>query len=486
MATSSTTAIKPSTLRIRAYQVGFGDCILLTFYYPKQRKEADRQRHILIDFGSTAMPEGTPPGQMERVAADIKEQCGDKLHIVVATHRHKDHISGFATRESGDGPGDVIASLMPDVVIQPWTEDPAAKDPKLPATKGTAKGKKQVAAIPEVDVQRKSLSTLHVESLGDMNKISEAMLVEVKHLSDSDKFKQTLGLSAADQIEFLADDNSLPNRSAVANLARMGKAHKGAKSHYVNHGYPLNFSKLLPGIKVHVLGPPTLEQHAAIVKERATDKEEFWMLQAASRHFLGLQAATGDLVREFAANESGAHRLFPHAKAYVNFYPSHDRWFIRQLRDMRGAQMLSLVRILDKAMNNTSVILLFEVGGRKLLFPGDAQIENWEYALKRDGEGDLALLKGVDVYKVGHHGSRNATPKTLWENFERKSPKGEARRLKTIVSTMPGKHGKKKNNSEVPRDTLVKAFTELSDYHTTEDAAKSGKLYEDIEITFPR
>lgn len=484
MASSSTTPIKPSSLRIRAYQVGFGDCVLLTFYYPKQRKEADRQRHILVDFGSTGLPEDTPKDQMDRVAADIKEQCGDKLHIVVATHRHKDHISGFATRESGDGPGDVIASLMPDVIIQPWTEEPGADDPELPASKSTKKGKKQLAAIPEAGEPRKSLNALHVQSLDDMNKISEAMLAEVQHLSDLNKFTQALGVSAADEIEFLANDNGLPNRSAVENLARMAKAHKGAKCHYVNHGYPLNLSKLLPGIKVHVLGPPTLEQHAEIVKERATDKEEFWMLQAAARNFLGLQAATGNVIREFT---SGKNSLFPRAKAYRNFYPSHDRWFIRQLRAMRGAQMLSLVRILDKAMNNTSVILLFEVGGRKLLFPGDAQIENWEYALKRDGEGDLALLKGVDVYKVGHHGSRNATPKTLWENFERKSErKGEQRRLKTIVSTMPGKHGKKKNNSEVPRETLVKAFKDFSDYYTTEKAAKNGQLYEDVEINFPR
>jgi hypothetical protein len=33
-------------------------------------------------------------------------------------------------------------------------------------------------------------------------------------------------------------------------------------------------------------------------------------------------------------------------------------------------------------MNNTSVILFFEVGSKKLLFPGDAQIENWSYALE--------------------------------------------------------------------------------------------------------
>ena len=47
--------------------------------------------------------------------------------------------------------------------------------------------------------------------------------------------------------------------------------------------------------------------------------------------------------------------------------------------------LLRIVRILDDVLNNTSVILLFDVPGTKplrLLFPGDAQIENWEYAIK--------------------------------------------------------------------------------------------------------
>ena len=63
--------------------------------------------------------------------------------------------------------------------------------------------------------------------------------------------------------------------------------------------------------------------------------------------------------------------------------------------------------------------MLFEAGGEKLLFPGDAQIENWQYALSKPEV--RALLKETTVYKVGHHGSRNATPKTLWKDFSKKS-----------------------------------------------------------------
>lgn len=481
MATKTTT-MKPSKLRIRAYQVGFGDCFLLTFFYPQAKKVTDKERHVLVDFGSTGMPEGIPAGeQMKKVAKDIEEQCNKKskkLHIVVASHRHKDHISGFATTKDGKGTGNIIAGLKPALVVQPWTEKPDAVDPKVKAPKKGAKGGKGLVAGGEGVAGAQSLNALHVASLNSMHEISESMLAELRHLTDQ-KFKKQLGKGVTDQIAFLANDNGLPNRSAVENLAGMGK------NVYVHHGTALNLATLLPGVKVHVLGPPTLEQHAEIMKQKSSDRDEFWMLQlqAAARQFWGLQAATGGLIRDFAADET---RLFQDAKI-THSIPSHARWFIRQLRAMRGSQMLGLVRILDQAMNNTSVILLFEVGGKKLLFPGDAQIENWEYALKRDKKADLPLLKGVNLYKVGHHGSRNATPKTLWDIFENKSQEeGKTQRLKTVISTMPGKHGHKESNTEVPRRSLVSALSSLSEYHTTEYAAKHDQLYVDVEFNFTR
>jgi hypothetical protein len=57
------------------------------------------------------------------------------------------------------------------------------------------------------------------------------------------------------------------------------------------------------------------------------------------------------------------------------------------------------IRILDSAMSNTSVILLFETGGKRLLF--HAQLENWQYALSQPGVAKL--LTAIDLYKVGHH-----------------------------------------------------------------------------------
>ena len=89
---------KPNKLTLRSYQVGFGDCFLLTFHYPKF------DRHILIDFGSTGIPKSSESKKksadklMTRVAKDIQAQCGGKLHAIVATHRHQDHIKGDVLR----------------------------------------------------------------------------------------------------------------------------------------------------------------------------------------------------------------------------------------------------------------------------------------------------------------------------------------------------------------------------------------------------
>jgi hypothetical protein len=147
---------------------------------------------------------------------------------------------------------------------------------------------------------------------------------------------------------------------------------------------------------------------------------------------------------------------------------------------VRGEQMLSIVRMLDKAMNNTSLILLFRIGGKSLLFPGDAQWENWAYALS-DPEIQ-ELLKDVDVYKVGHHGSLNATPKSLWELFAHRSADPHTPdRLTSIMSTMPGKHGSVASKTEVPRMTLKAELKRESTLVTT-DELEASALYRDVEI----
>ena len=80
---------------------------------------------------------------------------------------------------------------------------------------------------------------------------------------------------------------------------------------------------------------------------------------------------------------------------------------------------------LDNYTNNTCLAFAIEfIGSKKvLLFPGDAQFANWISWQKLswkipDGRGGKEevktedLLKRTVLYKVGHHGSHNATLKT--------------------------------------------------------------------------
>ncbi len=430
----------PHTVRLRTYQVGFGDCFLLSFIYP-----GDDARHVLIDFGTTALPDCCSEGHMVRVAEDIRSVTGGKLTAVIATHRHQDHVSGFAGQKDGLGSGDIIRSLEPDLVVQPWTEDPkAARSFSGPVTAATA-------------------DSALVGTLDHMHALSELVLLEAGRPGADLR----LGQHVCQQLSFLGQDN-IQNRAAVENLMAMGKA---GRAEYLCYGAKSALEGLLPGVKVRVLGPPTLRQSDKIKRQRSRDQEQFWHLQA--------------LAGRAAAAEVGTPRLFPDA-AVIEGKPANTRWLVRRLQDSSAQQLLSIVRALDRAMNNTSLILLFTVGARRMLFPGDAQIENWLYALKEapDAEANRAELAAVNVYKIGHHGSLNATPKSLWSLFfdshHKRGPKSR-QPLSTVCSTMDGKHGHESSHTEVPRHTLVTELEERSDYFSTQSLTTKGKIFRDFK-----
>jgi hypothetical protein len=440
----------PEAIEIRSYQVGFGDCFLLSFVYA-----GDEKRHVLVDFGTTRLPTRGSPRRaakasehMPAVAESIKEATDGKLTVLVATHRHADHISGFGTDGRTGGSGLVIRSLRPRVVVQPWTEDPAAARDATRSTRDSLRSRRSFVA-----------------GLAAMNDIAAATveLVEAR--------PSWLSASLARQLSFLGEDN-ISNRSAVENLIAMGKA-RGARAVYARHGTNLRLSGLLPGVRVRVLGPPDLKQSEKIKKQRARDPDQFWHLLAGAPARLDRARAAGPFRRR--AGER-APKLPPEA-----------RWFKERLLRLRGQQVLEIVRSLDQQLNNTSLILLFEAFGKRLLFPGDAQIENWTYALQDSPRAreTRELLTGVDLYKVGHHGSLNATPKQLlWEHFEKRGAPRDGR-MTSMLSTLPGKHGKVANRTEVPRRPLLEALRDETELLSTDDlrfTTRDPELYNLVRI----
>lgn len=430
----------PKSVEIRTYQVGFGDCFLLSFVYGSTDK-----RHVLIDFGTTELPARGAPRKpakasehMPQIAKDIQKVCGGNLTAVVATHRHADHISGFGTDTRTGKSGEIIKSLKPRVVLQPWTEDPAAARNARAATRDSSRSPKSFVA---------GLRAMH-----DVARV-------VYELTESKA--AWLGPSLSKQLRFLGMDN-IKNESAVKNLVAMREA-QGAEAVWAHHGSESGLERHLPGVKVHVLGPPDLTQTEKIRKMRKTDPDEFWHLLTGPPAL----RTSGPLARGL-----GARRRMRSFKI-----PAEARWFRDRLERMRGEQLLEIVRSLDDQMNNTSLILLFEVFGKKLLFPGDAQIENWSYALEDapDAEQIRRVLADVDVYKVGHHGSLNATPKNLlWNGFRKRNRAGD-RGLQTLLSTLPGKHGTIRNRTEVPRRPLLEALQQGTRLFNTNDLKFGAK-----------
>jgi hypothetical protein len=119
------------------------------------------------------------------------------------------------------------------------------------------------------------------------------------------------------------------------------------------------------------------------------------------------------------------------------------------------------VKQLDSFLNNQSLVVLFTYKSKKLLFAGDAQAGNWEYWLydgedptktpaQKLGKTGESVLRTLDFYKVGHHGSTNATPIVAIENMNAGTT--------AMCSTQEGTFGSLENNSEVPRIPLIEAL----------------------------
>ena len=124
--------------------------------------------------------------------------------------------------------------------------------------------------------------------------------------------------------------------------------------------------------------------------------------------------------------------------------------------------LFTAAKTLDNFLNNQSLVVLFTFNGKKLLFAGDAQGGNWEYwmfggtpdkapSVDTIDKDSKAILANLDFYKVGHHGSTNATPISAVESMG-----GD---FASMCSTQEDSFGTVANQSEVPRIPLLSALS---------------------------
>ena len=380
-------ALNGAAITVRMYNVGFGDAFLVRLPGP------ERPLRILFDCGSIGAAEGRP---MDKVVTQIIKDCEDddghsRIDVVVATHRHRDHISGFANAAWDD--------VEVKEVWLPWTEDPDDADAARirRAQRGMALGLAPTFAAASEDPA-----------------LPEASRNRIKDLAE---------------IVF--------NASVSVNDAAMVRLHEGfagnARRRFLPEKPPVNATfetPTLPGVVVHAMGPSRSE---AVIRD---------LEPPAGASYFSLGELNGDRQAEAPQpfrddwtterNDIGDLALAPDDEATLAAYGVDSD--------------LAVAVALDKAINGTSLMLSLEIEGRVLLFPGDAQWGTWNEVLA--DERWKKLLKRAEFYKIGHHGSHNATPRTFVD--ERL---GEG--VLAMASVKP-----KSNWPEIPRKPLFQALLE--------------------------
>lgn len=367
-------------IKVRMYRQGLGDFFLVTL--PKKDGTPFR---LLIDCGvivGTANAKDVMRGLVTKMKADV----GNALDVVVVTHRHADHVSGFLQAQ------DLFedAGLTVKEVWVSWVEDPRDK--------------------------------LGQQLLATHAKAEQALRMSATRL-------QGLGATAGDEIASLLDFRGEMLGAAAGSTTTA--AVEIAKNLSKKPGASLRFCRpadppiALDGTdaRVFVFGPPPDLTLLGKMDPSKSNPETYGM--AAMRSLLrdlgpalGMAADDGDGSdsKPFGANwtvdldAASAPDFF--RDTYFN--PAN-AWQRIDSDWLEGASALALS--FDQAVNNTSLVLAIQLGdGDVLLFAADAQVGNWlSWHALTWTLGDKStvtapdLLKRVIFYKVGHHASHNAT-----------------------------------------------------------------------------
>ena len=355
-------------LRVRMYRQGLGDCFLLTC------TDGSEESHLLIDCG---VLKGTPEAKqrMHEVAESVRETTGGHLDRLIVTHEHWDHLSGFLQAQ------EIFDTVEVGEVWLAWTEDP------------------QDELANELRRRKRDrLDGLHAAA-----QLAEGKMAE--RLDALLGFEGDLG---------------------AAGTQTTGKALEWVKGHecdvkFLRPGEQLFELPGLDGIRIYVLGPP---HDRRLIKRSDPSKRHPEVYELASgdgphQGFLCAAEAFGTdewpgapfdpFFRVDAAHAAGENDLWKrYAAADCEWRRIDDDWL-----GYAGPLALQL----DSDTNNTSLVLAFELspGGDVVLFPGDAQVGNWLSweLLEWDVDGRTVrsddLLARTVLYKVGHHGSHNAT-----------------------------------------------------------------------------
>lgn len=371
------------SIRIRMYRVGFGDCFLLSIPTTKGQS-TNRQQHILVDCGVHSSGD---IGTIEKVVNNIGKVTDKKLAVIIATHAHQDHISGFSKF------GDMFSKFKVGEVWLPWTWD---------------ENDKKALKIQRIQSALTAQLFQHFEALGmDANKNAS---YAIKNLNWSG------------------------NKCAIESL-KSGFGDDEAKVRYLKGGDILNpEDTCIPGLFVRILGPPPPESEEFLAQMNPPSSQRYLRM-------VGGQAEIANAIQPFALR----WRVDP-KKLEMRLDIDEEE----KLQNLANLPLDDLAFTLDQARNNESLVTLFIFRNQHMLFAGDAQYGNWKWWL--DNEQSPDVLSKINFFKIAHHGSHNAMPKTALEGMSN----GE---FAAMVSTQS------KPWDSIPSDPLMARLNEKTRKH---------------------
>ena len=370
---------------VRMYCTGFGDCFLLAF----PGVDGD-PRYVLIDCGVHG---GYPGGKerLEAIARDIAEATNHRIHVVAVTHEHADHINGFLYGR------DSFQQCEIDELWLAWTEDPEhAVARELKRLYG-----KRIQALQVALSRLKAAGNPHADMIADIFGF-EPGAPTAGETKGSTEILQFLREKSRKKLE-RPEDYKTPKKG------------------------PFELSGVR-GVRCYVLGPP--ENVESIKKDEARTETYFTIppLNEETALFSAIgevsEAADSQEIQGYPFNAKYVVSLEKAASMdfFQGFYGFRDeeghgaRWRRIDADWLEEAATRIALRI-SGMVNNTSLVLAFAltdtIPAKVLLFAGDAQAGNWLSWQDAEWEGEPvkggALIRQTVLYKVGHHGSANAT-----------------------------------------------------------------------------
>ena len=433
-------------LKVRMYRVGFGDFFLVTV--PTSRGN----QFILIDCGVFKGTSGTGDiGSIVAAVDDMHKTTKGKLALVIMTHRHADHIAGFSKAD--------FSKFEASLVWMPYWE-------KFNADKGKKSTAKSFAADgANLSEQEDENEAFNLQL--DINALATNLAMQFGSRTDPDAKEALAQLANATGIEdFSVAANGKKKtgggNAAALHVLKTQLGDNGKRVRYYAAGDEPELPDELKGLTATILGPPPKKAKAFLA---LTD----------------LKKGVGQYLDSMTDGDEGRKSIEPFPQEWTAVLERDYK--PRDLRDneiryddaMKAVEssqpdmLAAAASKIENFLNNQSLVVLFEFGGKKLLFAGDAQAGNWEYWLFKMSEpikdptkaGDIVeeskeLLQTIDFYKVGHHGSTNATPIQMVETATDR-PAG-SKGFVSMCSTEDDVYGNRDKSTEVPRTLLMDAL----------------------------